>query len=959
MGRLRHVPLIVVLAASALTTGAAPASADTATLNWGQQNPTQSPPGRVYAAMDYDSHRDRVVLVGGGSGCCTSYADTWEWDGSRWSQVATSGPGGIGGAMAYDTQRRVSVFFNGGQTWEWNGTGWVQKFPANSPSARTWTAMAYDAARQVVVLFGGTGGGVEDGDTWTYDGTNWARMSPASSPSARYGTALAFDAAHNVVVLFGGRASGQRMNDTWTWNGSNWTRLAPATTPYPRFWHSMSYDAQSGETVMFGGDHTEPFSLGPENDTWLWDGTDWTRDWPSAAPIYRAGQTMAFDSAVGRTVLFGGTDELNPGTYYGDTWVLGPGIAAPPGTPKLLFNLPGVWFGAPAIGTTTAPTSILVSNIGSGPITASISTTGDFAVAATDCPASPFPLAATEYCHVQVTYSPTACRTSVGSLAFDDGGPGGPQSMVLQGGVSQPGCDADLGLIQQRNIPAVNATSPAGAVVNFQNPLTFDEEPTPPPIACDHASGSTFPIGTTIVTCSVTDDDDVTSTVSTTFPVTVKDTDLALTGVPADITTAATSGSGAVVNYTAPTAVDEDSPAPSVTCVPASGSLFPIGITTVTCTSSDADDTPSTVSATFRVSVGDGDLALVNMPADVTVQATSAGGAAVGYVMPTASDEDGTRPSVSCDHASGSLFPVGTTVVTCTATDPDDTPSTVSATFHVTVVDTDLGLAGVPQDVTVDATDPSGAVVTYVAPTGVDEDGGSDLAVTCDHASGATYPIGTTTVTCSVSDADDTPSTRTASFHITVNDTDLALTNVPADITAVATGVSGAAVSFTAPTAIDEDTNLPSVTCDPASGSTFAVGTTTVTCSATDLDDSPATVTATFNVSVIPDLRLASTVSPTTAGAHTTVTAMASVTNIGSAVEKVTITYNVAYVDPSGATSTVASDKAQVSVDPGKTATRTFSFAVKNTTAKGAYVITITARDVTGAVTEAGTFSVT
>jgi len=192
-----------------------------------------------------------------------------------------------------------------------------------------------------------------------------------------------------------------------------------------------------------------------------------------------------------------------------------------------------------------------------------------------------------------------------------------------------------------------------------------------------------------------------------------------------------------------------------------------------------------------------------------------------------------------------------------------------------------------------------------------------------------------------------------------VNDTDLALTNVPADITAVATGVSGAAVSFTAPTAIDEDANLPSVTCNPASGSTFAVGTTTVTCSATDPDDSPATVTATFNVSVIPDLRLASTVSPTTAGAHATVTATAAVTNIGSAVEKVTITYNVAYVDPSGATSTVASDKAQVSVDPGKTATRTFSFAVKNTTAKGAYVITITARDVTGAVTEAGTFSVT
>jgi len=431
-----------------------------------------------------------------------------------------------------------------------------------------------------------------------------------------------------------------------------------------------------------------------------------------------------------------------------------------------------------------------------------------------------------------------------------------------------------------------------------------------------------------------------------------------LTGVPSDITTDAASSSGTVVNYSPPTALDEDSPTPSVTCVPASGSLFPIGITRVICTASDPDDTPSNVTATFRVSVGDGDLSLVNMPADVTVQATGPSGAAVGFVMPSSTDEDGSSPSVTCDHLSGSLFPLGTTTVTCTATDPDDTPSTVSATFKVTVIDTDLGLEGVSQDITVSATGPSGAIVTYVAPTGVDEDG-EDLVVTCDHASGATYPIGTTTVTCSVSDEDDTPSTRRASFNITVNDTDLALTNVPADITAVATGASGAAVSFTPPTVIDEDADKPAVTCNRDSGSMFAVGTTTVTCSASDPDDSPSTVTASFHVTVIPDVRLAITVSPVTATAHSTVTTTVAATNIGNATEKVTITYSVAYVDASGAMSIVTSDKAQVTVSPGQTANRTFSFAVKNTTAKGAYVVTVTASDVTGTGTQVGSFGVT
>ena len=84
---------------------------------------------------------------------------------------------------------------------------------------------------------------------------------------------------------------------------------------------------------------------------------------------------------------------------------------------------------------------------------------------------------------------------------------------------------------------------------------------------------------------------------------TLPDTDLALTNVPANITTNATSPQGAVVTYTPPTVVDEDSPLPPVTCTPASGSTFPIGTTTVTCTVTDSDDTPSTVTASFSVTV--------------------------------------------------------------------------------------------------------------------------------------------------------------------------------------------------------------------------------------------------------------------------------------------------------------------------------------------------------------------
>jgi hypothetical protein len=81
---------------------------------------------------------------------------------------------------------------------------------------------------------------------------------------------------------------------------------------------------------------------------------------------------------------------------------------------------------------------------------------------------------------------------------------------------------------------------------------------------------------------------------------------------------------------------------------------------------------------------GDNDLALANTPADMTVNATSAAGAVVSYTPPTAVDEDAV--SVTCDHPSGSTFAIGTTTVTCSASEPNDTNSPVSTSFNVTVV---------------------------------------------------------------------------------------------------------------------------------------------------------------------------------------------------------------------------------------------------------------------------------
>jgi hypothetical protein len=130
------------------------------------------------------------------------------------------------------------------------------------------------------------------------------------------------------------------------------------------------------------------------------------------------------------------------------------------------------------------------------------------------------------------------------------------------------------------------------------------------------------------------------------------DNDLGIS-TPANLTVDASGPSGAAVSYTLPTA-------------------------------SDPDDANSPVTTSFTVTVNDTDLALSGMPANITANATSPARATVTYALPTAVD-DKPGASVSCDHAPGSTFPIGTTTVTCTATDPDDANSPVSQTFTVTV----------------------------------------------------------------------------------------------------------------------------------------------------------------------------------------------------------------------------------------------------------------------------------
>lgn len=234
--------------------------------DWTLVNTTTSPTPRDGHAMAYDSKRGVTVLTAG----YVSGSDTWEYDGTNWSQITTVTQHSLGAhsGMAFDSDRNVMVLFAAPmatpQTWEYDGKDWKQITTANSPISGT--NLAYDSLRKKTVL-------VRNNQTWEYDGRDWTQINTTTLPTARGGAAfgLVYDEARNVVVMFGG--SGAAMGDVWEYNGVDWVQVKTAAAPTnPRRYVAMGYDSDRKRTVLFGG---RDFSL-PQSttvgDTWEYAG---------------------------------------------------------------------------------------------------------------------------------------------------------------------------------------------------------------------------------------------------------------------------------------------------------------------------------------------------------------------------------------------------------------------------------------------------------------------------------------------------------------------------------------------------------------------------------------------------------------------------------------------------------------------------------------------------------------
>jgi hypothetical protein len=348
----------------------------------------------------------------------------------------------------------------------------------------------------------------------------------------------------------------------------------------------------------------------------------------------------------------------------------------------------------------------------------------------------------------------------------------------------------------------------------------------------------TFPVGTTTVSCTASNSAGMMTCM---FNVTVNDTQPPGITCPANVVRSTDLDEcSAVVTYSAPTVSDNCPGAGAPNCNPASGSAFPKGTTTVNCTASDAS--ANTATCSFTVTVNDTQPPLAICPSNISTSAPP-GQASVVVTFGAAFSDNCPGGNVACVPPSGSSFAVGTTTVTCTATDASGNTGTCA--FTVTVTGQPLPCmitCPANQNVNTGAgATQCGATANYPAPTTSGDCG----AVTCTPASGSFFPVGTTTVNCS------TAAGPSCSFTVTVTDNTLPAITCPGNVsTNIPQGQTSAVVNYPAPTASD---NCPGVgaVCSPASGSSFPVGTTTVTCTATDASANVRTCTFTVTVNVV------------------------------------------------------------------------------------------------------------
>ena len=393
-----------------------------------------------------------------------------------------------------------------------------------------------------------------------------------------------------------------------------------------------------------------------------------------------------------------------------------------------------------------------------------------------------------------------------------------------------------------QDITVNNDAGACGANVTWTPPSPIDNCLGATVAGSTHNPGDFFPVGTTIVTYDI--EDAAGNTTSCSFEVTVNDTQNPVLTCPPNVTVSTDPGScqGATVTWNTPTLTDNCT-AEISSSTHMSGDFFNLGSTTVTYTAIDGAGNVATCS--FEVLVLDMENPTIACPADITIAVDRGECAAVAnWSIPVPMDNCAGVSITSASHNPGDSFPVGMTIVSYTATDAAG--NTTDCSFNITVQDLEAPELDCPFNVKVLASSNCDAVANWTVPVPMDNCAGATIT-DATHTPGQTFPIGSTTVTYTATDASG--NTTTCSFEVLVADTQSPAVACPLDlVVSTDPATCEAVVDFDPPQILDNCPGAMVTAQSHTSGDIFPLGTTTVSYEITDAAGNMAACT--FDITV-------------------------------------------------------------------------------------------------------------
>ncbi len=339
---------------------------------------------------------------------------------------------------------------------------------------------------------------------------------------------------------------------------------------------------------------------------------------------------------------------------------------------------------------------------------------------------------------------------------------------------------------------------------------------------------ASYPVGTTVVTWTVTDVNGRTATC--TQNVTVRDNQEPTISCPADVIVNADNGTCAAANVYLGTPTTGDNCGVQGTSNNGLAS-YPVGTTVVTWTATDVNG--NTATCTQNVTVVDNQNPTISV-ANVTVNADNGSCAAtnVNLGIPTTGDNCGVQGTSNDGPAS---YPVGTTTVNWTVTDVNGNTNTTTQT--VTVIDNQNPTISIA-NVTVNAD--NGACAATNVNLGTPTTGDNCAVAGTSNDGLASYPVGSTTVTWTVTDVNGNSNTTTQT--VTVIDNQNPTIACPAGVAVNADNGSCAATNVSLGTPVTGDNCGVAGTSNDGLNS-YPVGTTVVTWTVTDVNGNTSTCT--------------------------------------------------------------------------------------------------------------------